>query len=110
MKNLYDKLNKIMNGMFDYASMGLFGKTFDDRVRHSVLLFLINNILFFVYFLFFNLTTSLPFAIVTSIVIMFVREYFDKKYTTGFSKKDIFYGNVGIFISTILIILLSNMF
>ena len=110
MKNLYKHLNKIMNGMFDYCSMALFGKVFGDTIKHSVLLFLINTILFFVYYLFFNLTDSLSFAIITSIGIMFTREYLDKKYTTGFSKKDIFYGNVGIFISALLIIISSNIF
>lgn len=110
MGKLYNKINKIMNGIFDYCSMALFGKVFNDTVKHSVLLFLINTISFLIYYLFFNLTDPLIFAIITSIVIMFAREHLDEKYTTGFSKKDIFYGNVGIFVSTTLIIIISEIF
>ena len=47
MGKLYNKINKIMNGIFDYCSMALFGKVFNDTVKHSVLLFLINTISFF---------------------------------------------------------------
>lgn len=110
MGKLYNKINKIMNGIFDYCSMALFGKVFNDTVKHSVLLFLINTILFFVYYLFFTLTNSLSFAIITSIVIIFTREILDKRYTTGFSKKDIFYGQAGVFMSVLLIIIISNIF
>ena len=74
MGKLYNKINKIMNGIFDYCSMALFGKVFNDTVKHSVLLFLINTILFFnILFIFLTLTNSLSFAIITSIVIIFRR-------------------------------------
>lgn len=108
MKNFYIKLNNLLNGIIDKITLFLFRTILPDYIKHLVLLFCISTGLFLLFFIIFSLTNSVLFAIIVSEVIIFTREKLDKKYTTGFSKKDIFYGQIGIFLSVLLIIVISE--
>jgi hypothetical protein len=105
LKQIYVNLNKTMNNTFDSITMKLFKRKYGDSVKHSILTILINTSFFLLYSLFFSLTNSVYCASITTIGIFWLREYFDKLYTTGFSKKDIFFDIIGLFISTIAIII-----
>ncbi len=103
---MYEKIMSIINGIFDKISLLLFKTKFNDSIKHIVLLYMVNFIIVGILSIYFSLKISLPIGASISLSIGYLKEKFDKKYTTGFSGKDIFMNTIGVFVSSLIIIII----
>lgn len=105
MSKLYNFIKNGLAKLLDKAMVFIFREKMAPDLKHSVMVFCILWLSFLLYNIFFNLTDSLTYGIFTAIVIFVFVEVFDSKFTTGFSKKDIFFDMIGLFVGIISILL-----